>query len=776
MQSSNACASSLSADIATWGAAYTEDYAHKSQQNRKFRGFKRPRPKPSPEFLAILASKLAAARARMHHLFNLENACPGFTLGYWNFIRLHAKADISSVKSDAKLVERADNKVVFADMRRERRVMQQAMVRDRLSYGYRSLGGAVGGNPLYRRASFVYRGLVSDEHPILKLIAASTPQAKHLVTGPTKVGVSCVGQKILALDDCYVVTNGEMRRVMRVELDRVFDGGFNELKKAIEALGLPLPNLAVGYVDSRGRLHNPHVLWLLEHSVAFTKKGRQAPQKLFDVVLRGLTAAMLPLGADIGGLSNSRRIKNPLSPEWDRAILAEVPYVLMHDTRENAAVRSALATDLNLDGVPSLLRSVTEARKNKILSMDHPDPAVAAQSNAVFFSLRNFAYSTVQSFRDLENTEGDFQQAVLNEGLRIFPSDGTARRHITKTAQAVATWTWKHYRSDRHRNPCSTPEDRQDRQAIGQAKGAASRRNATCAALIQAAKNLEQAGLRVTQDAVAAAAMRSVRTARVYWNIVLDALSDIGSQSSSSIDAVTKVSEIAAPAIAVAVSGPALLSLDLLDIPSPAGLPQRYSRHAAWWWLLSNAASYRMSVSFGERDTLNQKCGQISVTNGTLQQAWSWTGDMVRRFLKNLEIYKLISVELASESKILTIANFEVLVYGKYNVVNQDLFHHPVLTNFNNTYQYKEVLGWLVLEQLTKEENRDCRHFKIFQDRKFLIYRTLDLERKWKDFDDNFRKILRFPKRQGRIEYKFSGKNLLVYVHGIERYATYVCR
>ncbi|HEX8375659.1 MAG TPA: hypothetical protein VF606_10815, partial [Geminicoccaceae bacterium] len=67
-----------------------------------------------------------------------------------------------------------------------------------------------GGNPAYRRGPFVHRGLVSDEHPVLKPFVASTPRASRLWAGDTKA-----------------------------------------------ARGVPPPNLVVGHVDGRGRLLGP---------------------------------------------------------------------------------------------------------------------------------------------------------------------------------------------------------------------------------------------------------------------------------------------------------------------------------------------------------------------------------------------------------------------------------------------------------------------------------------------------------------------------------------
>ena len=65
------------------------------------------------------------------------------------------------------------------------------------------------------------------------------------------------------------------------------------------------------------------------------------------------------------------------------------------------------------------------------------------------------------------------------------------------------------------RKPRAAPEDRQAGQSAGQAKGAATRRDATLAVLI--------AARRLTQVALGPAAGRSERTVRQHWPAILEA-------------------------------------------------------------------------------------------------------------------------------------------------------------------------------------------------------------------------------------------------------------
>ena len=512
----------MPADGAAWGADFADTYWIASRRNQERRQRRRARRRePSPEAVAARAARLAAAQARIDVRFAAAQHAPGFTSTYWQFVCFHA----GSGDPDARLVQRAECEPIFAELRRERQAAQRAMVRHRLNEGYHSPGGPVGGNPAYWRAPFVYRGLVSDEHPLLQLFVASVPRAARLWTGKTKSVVQRIDQKLLACDDPYVDTSSSMRRVLRVELDRIFAGGIDELKAAIAACGVPLPNLVVGYIDPAGRLLHPHLIWLLDQSVAFTGKSLQAPQKLWAAVLRGLTAALLPIGADPGGLANARRVKNPLSPEWDCTVLAPAPYSLAPDTREGAPGLAALAPHLDLEGAWALLRGETAARQGKPPATDHPDPVIAAQSNALFRHLSVLARANVARYRGQENgTAAGFRQELLAEALRISPGSPAADRCVVATADSVARWTWDHYRQPPAQTPCATPEERHARQAAGQTKGAVTRRAATLVALIAAAIDLSRSGQRLTQSAVGAAAGRSGGTVRQHWPAVLEAV------------------------------------------------------------------------------------------------------------------------------------------------------------------------------------------------------------------------------------------------------------
>ncbi|MBL6081634.1 replication initiation protein [Belnapia sp. T18] len=505
-----------------WGNGYSAIYEEKSRKSLEARQRRAGRQTPSIATLAARAAKLATARDRVDARFAEARRRPGFTSSWWSFVVLHARGG----DPDAKLIWRAECQEAWAEERRAQRARIRYAVYDRLTRGFYWPGGLIGGSSDCYRPAFQYLGLVSNEHPILKLFVASTPRARDLRTGDTKVRQDRVGSKLLALDSPYVTTARTMSRVLRVDIDRVFPGAFVELEDAITACGVPLPNIAVGHLDTSGRFLRPHLIWLLEDAVAFTSKGREGPKRLYRAVLDALTAALLPIGADPGGRTNALRVKNPLCPAWSSTILSETPFALAPDTRDPKAEKGLVALSSSLDLATAQARLQIASAESPIATPvpDHPDPAITGQSNALFQALSVWARTQVGRHRDEgEGAEETFGAAVLDEAFRLSEAGLATDVQAAVTAKNVARWTWRHYRLA-HKSPNLSLEERRARQASGQAKGAVSRRAATLAACIAAARDLQKRTQLMTQIAVAGAAGRSLRTVREHWHIILHTL------------------------------------------------------------------------------------------------------------------------------------------------------------------------------------------------------------------------------------------------------------
>ncbi|MBV8576304.1 MAG: replication initiation protein [Acetobacteraceae bacterium] len=372
------------------------------------------------------------------------------------------------------------------------------------------------------------QGLVSDEHPILKLFVSKVPRARwtknqerRLKAGDTKARVEDADSKLLALDCPYVEVNKHCCGVLRVDVDRPL--GEAELRAFCAAEDLPLPNIMVGYVDPDGRFRNPHLFWLLAESVPMTSRAPRFA-RLYRGVLSGLTAAFIPVGADPGGAANAHRVKNPVSPFWGRAILAPEPFAL-----------DELRTRVNVTLRPGDLREM--AREHACNhNADHPDPVIAAQSNRVFDELRFFAYGEVQAFRDQGRSETEFTDHVLARAVGLFASE----RHqspweldeITRTAHRVARWTWTTYRPKRA--PVKrTKEEVVAVRAKGGCRGAATQKAQSIAKIVDVALELaihagERPDKRTVIDTILARKLCSRRTVERRWPEVDAALADWG--------------------------------------------------------------------------------------------------------------------------------------------------------------------------------------------------------------------------------------------------------
>ncbi|MBV8092393.1 MAG: hypothetical protein JO110_04000, partial [Acetobacteraceae bacterium] len=374
----------------------------------------------------------------------------------------------------------------------------------RLEFGFRWDGGAIGGCRQYRRRAFRHVGLISDETPILLLFVSKTRRATHLLTGDSKAEATKTDAKLLALDSAYVETNKLMRGVLRVELDTLFPS-WEALRSAILACGVPLPNVAVGYRDNNGFILRPHLLWTLADSICFTPAGNKSHQQAWRNALRGLTARLLRIGADPGGIANPDRHKNVLSPLWDRQIMAAEPYSIDIDRRENAQGFVALRPCLpSPQEAMKALRQATEARRTtgEASSADHGNPAVAAQSNGIFRHLAGFARSRVLAHRHQgHGSRSAFEAELTQEALRISPPGERARAAVLSCAQRVVGWTWDHYQPRARAKP---PEKRQERLSAGAKAAAAVKGSSTLAAIVKAIRHLAASGDRPTQAKVAA--------------------------------------------------------------------------------------------------------------------------------------------------------------------------------------------------------------------------------------------------------------------------------
>lgn len=460
---------------------------------------------------AAQVQKIEAARTRLteRHAALLRER-PSATITLWDWIR----GEAGHGDRDACRVYKAECAPLWAEQRHLRAEATKAAVRDRLEHGFRWDGGAVGGNKDYQRVPGVFRGFVSEQHAILQLFVASTRRRHALRVGDTKAESLAPEAKILGLDLPYAESNKAVRRVLRAELDTVWPS-WTALREAIAACEVPLPNVAVGYQDATGRVHRPHLIWLLDGGVPFKGRARQAPQFLFAAVLAALTAELLLIGADPGGLANLHRHKNPVSPLWDRQIMAEAPYAL-------SALRDALPLAEAKQKL-GFTRDTAAVGRTTPIPQEHPDPAVAAASNALFVAVSGMARDRITWHRDDgHGSEREFIAELVEEALRLVPYGPAAERVASRTAESVGTWTWANYRP---RPQPMAPQARREARAAAGRRTAQRRSEATFDIFLAAARaELTRTGRRPTQAALATATGRSVDTVARHWKAVLNAL------------------------------------------------------------------------------------------------------------------------------------------------------------------------------------------------------------------------------------------------------------
>jgi hypothetical protein len=496
-----------------WGAEYEARYTHLSQVARRRRVAARQR--PSAGDAAAAETRLKEAEARLRARFNAQVLIRKPDARWWPYVELMRHDD-----PDAALVYRAGCEPLW----RERRAIQAAeraeAVRTRARQGYNWDGGPVGGKIACQTPAFQYSGLVSDDHPVLKLFVSKLPRGRRLISGDGKDSVATAlhGSKLLGCDDAYIEGLKTMRGFIRIEIDR--DLTWADIAVVCQKADVPPPNIVVGWVGPNGVVWHPHLIWLLQDSVAFTPRGKPRFKGLFNGVLRGLTAALSPYGADHGGISNCMRLKNPLSPLWQRRVFAEQPYSL-----DNLRRRVDTAAYLPQPAIA-------------VPTADHPDNAVASGSNAVFRYLVSWARGAIRPARDeAGRTEAEWQMDVEQQALSLASAltshDSPNRRSddagLCRLAAKIARWTWKNVPAAKDPAPRLTAAEVATRQAEAGRLTAGTRAKRSLAAVIAAARILNAKGRTVTQAAVFAIVsmadgIKSKRTVERHWKAARAAL------------------------------------------------------------------------------------------------------------------------------------------------------------------------------------------------------------------------------------------------------------
>ncbi len=493
-----------------WGVSYDGRYEHFSQAKAKRRRAGRRKARDAGA-AARKQLSLKAAHMRLRARYQAEAA----SLTWWRFIERMRHID-----RDAAAIYRDECAIAWRTRWQSQAAARKAAVSERSQNGFKWPGGAVGGNGGYQTAPLRYIGLVSDHHPILRCFVSKLASGRRLICGDDKASADHApyGSKLLGCDAAYIEGLKTMRGFLRVEIDRSLS--FEDIATACQTAGIPQPNIAVGWMDAAGSVCNPHLIWLLNDSVAFTPRGRLVFQNLFRRVLKGLTAALLPWQADPGSICNSMRVKNPLSPLWSRHIYAEAAYSL-------AALR----------GCVDMTVSLPKAGSAVVPGLDHSDLEVSAGSNTVFRYLATWAQQNIRLARDEQEISQDEWGAMVEaqawEWLhqaahsRDHGRDGASRK-LRELSRRVADWTWSKFRPAQTVGALPAAEVAVRQAAAGRATSV-KRAAGSRASILAAALALRALGQGVTQAAVWTAlsdggTALSLRTVERHWKTVTERL------------------------------------------------------------------------------------------------------------------------------------------------------------------------------------------------------------------------------------------------------------
>ncbi|MGO7438275.1 hypothetical protein ACC674_06260 [Rhizobium ruizarguesonis] len=401
---------------------------------------------------------------------------------------------------------------------------QRELARKRVTEGYiQWTGRDIGGR---WRSGVKEMGLRSEDNAVLKYFVTLVPKGGKARASwdKARLEVQC-REKILTLDYPYIELNREFLAALRVDCDGRFESPeacVAALREAVREGRIPcLPHIMVGDAMDSGRFSRPHFVWLLPQGSAVWRSDdercRKAPVRLFDAVARGLTAALLHLGADSAAPTMTGRMKNPLSPFW-------------HTLTPNADIWPTLA---------EYARCVDTSINRTLLSRK----AAAVQSglgltasNRLFDALRTEGQRLLAEWHFGADVRMRGSRAVLadhlHEALATFAAKaGLGEEGVGYVTAKVADYLASHFDAAKLEGPrrvrgrlldivdgLKTVKERQ--QAGGRYSGKAKGEN-TLQRLRDAHQRLVASGEVVTRASLAATAGISVRTTTARWNEVV---------------------------------------------------------------------------------------------------------------------------------------------------------------------------------------------------------------------------------------------------------------
>jgi hypothetical protein len=391
-------------------------------------------------------------------------------------------------------------------------------------------GGTIG---RYRIDAFSEVGLKTEEPEahVLRRFVQLAPRVHRgeggLQTGQDKGRLLRADSKLLALDDPYIELNKVMRGAWRVESDNTWpswESLRDDLEQLVDNHKLPcLPHAVVAWEDpASGKVYRPHFWFLLPYksSVWWSNddiRCNRMIMNLYSGVVRGCTAAIIPIGADPTAIMLPLKGKNPLSPLWESRFWNSHHFPNLSDWAEYVDTRMSTGR---------LVRAAA--------ARDSHSPA--SQSNSEFAALQRLAYDELRVLHTAKDPA--YVSALGNRALlanlleracrdRIAHMEGNDRDRKRRFAifsrvvtYAAVSWRPEKCRPAVDRGACShltRGRPLKERQVVAGVYAAQQNRNRCRSLVVTAVAGLLSQRLPVSKAAVARLTGLSWPTVAKWW-------------------------------------------------------------------------------------------------------------------------------------------------------------------------------------------------------------------------------------------------------------------
>ena len=271
--------------------------------------------------------------------------------------------------------------------------------------------------------------------------------------------------KFKALDNKYVQGRLDLLCLFRIDLDQVFPCEADFRKQLLAALGNNpdlLPFVATGAIEKDGRFVRPHLWFKLKVPVSLREGHKKGPRHLLNDVMRRFVDALIPVGADPGGLSNPFHGKNPFCEYWDNVFFC-------NEIMDLSEARQALGERSGLDR-ESLFRKASE---NAAARLD----VGTKESNSAFTAAKDWVRANIRWVQAAESAE-TLTESIYEHLLSVIDQGtmrSTERFHaaMRRTAEHVAKYSFDHRQNlptkarGALRAELSRDDELKDRQAKG---------------------------------------------------------------------------------------------------------------------------------------------------------------------------------------------------------------------------------------------------------------------------------------------------------------------